>query len=100
MQAIDAAARDVIAKAGYGPAFSTFTHRLGHGIGLDMHEWPYLVGGNTQKLAPNMLFSNEPGIYLPGKFGIRLEDDMHITESGAKLFTPQSPSLEHPFANA
>ena len=98
MQAIDAAARKVIVEAKYGPAFDFFTHRLGHGIGLDMHEWPYLVGGNTQKLVANMLFSNEPGIYLRGKFGIRLEDDMLLTETGAELLTPQSPSLQDPFA--
>ena len=97
MQAVDAAARKVIVEAGYGPGYDFFYHRVGHGIGLDMHEWPYLVGGNTQKLMSNMVFSDEPGIYLQGKFGIRLEDDMVITEDGAQLFTPQSPSLEHPF---
>jgi len=53
--------------------------------------------GNSLPLAPHMTFSDEPGIYLRGEFGVRLEDDMHITESGAELFTPQSPSLEHPF---
>ncbi len=100
MQAVDAAAREVIGKAGYGPEYTFFTHRVGHGIGLDMHEWPYLVGGNTQKLAANMVFSDEPGIYLPGKFGIRLEDDMVITENGAELFTPQSPGLNDPFGVA
>ncbi len=98
MQSIDAAARKVIVDSGYGPGFDYFSHRLGHGIGLDMHEWPYLVGGNTQKLVPGMVFSNEPGIYLRGKFGIRLEDDMLITEKGAELFTTQSPSLQDPFA--
>ncbi|HVG26209.1 MAG TPA: Xaa-Pro peptidase family protein [Acidobacteriaceae bacterium] len=98
MQAVDAAARKVIVDAGYGPGFEYFTHRVGHGIGLDMHEWPYLVPGNTQKLAAGMVFSDEPGVYMRGKFGIRLEDDMHITEDGAKLFTPQSPSLRAPFA--
>ncbi len=97
-QAIDQAARAVIIDAGFGPAFRTFTHRVGHGIGLDGHEWPYLVGGNTTPLAPGMCFSDEPGIYLPGKFGIRLEDDWHVTESGGQFFTQQSPSLEHPFA--
>ncbi len=94
---VDAAARKVISDAGYGPDYKFFTHRLGHGIGMDGHEWPYLVRGNTLKLAPNMTFSDEPGIYLRGEFGVRLEDDMHITENGAELFTPQSPSLEHPF---
>jgi Xaa-Pro dipeptidase len=103
MQDVDAAARAVITNAGFGPDYKHFTHRVGHGIGMDMHEWYYLVRGNTRPLAANMCFSDEPGIYLPDDpepFGIRLEDDMHITEDGAKLFTPQSPSLEHPFANA
>ena len=103
MQDVDAAARNVITAAGFGPDYKHFTHRVGHGIGMDMHEWYYLVRGNTRLLEANMTFSDEPGIYLPDDpepFGIRLEDDMHITESGAKLFTPQSPSLEHPFANA
>ncbi len=94
---VDAAARKVIADAGYGPDYKYFTHRLGHGLGMDGHEWPYLVRGNTIKLQPNITTSNEPGIYIPGEFGIRLEDDMHVTENGAELFTPQSPSLEDPF---
>jgi Xaa-Pro dipeptidase len=67
---------------------------------MDIHEWPYLVHGNTMQLEPNMVFSDEPGIYIPGEFGIRLEDDMHITENGAELFTPQSPSLTEPFGTA
>jgi len=95
--AVDAAARKVIADGGYGPDYKYFTHRLGHGLGMDGHEWPYLVRGNTTKLRPNITTSNEPGIYIRGEFGIRLEDDMHITEDGAELFTPQSPSLEDPF---
>jgi Xaa-Pro aminopeptidase len=99
-QSVDAAARKVITDAGYGPDYKYFKHRLGHGIGMDGHEWPYLVRGNTQPLATNMTFSDEPGIYIRGKFGIRLEDDMHITENGAELFTPQSPSLENPFGTA
>jgi Xaa-Pro aminopeptidase len=94
---VDAAARKVITDAGYGPDYKYFTHRLGHGMGMDGHEWPYLVRGNTTKLQPEMTFSDEPGIYIRGEFGIRLEDDMHITENGAELFTPQSPSLEKPF---
>ncbi len=94
---VDAAARKVITDAGYGPDYKYFTHRLGHGMGMDGHEWPYLVRGNATTLRPNMTFSDEPGIYIRGEFGIRLEDDMHITENGAELFTPQSPSLEDPF---
>jgi Xaa-Pro dipeptidase len=97
-QAVDAAARKVITDAGFGPDYKYFTHRVGHGMGMDGHEWPYLVRGNNTALAPNMTFSDEPGIYIRGEFGIRLEDTMHITENGAELFTPQSPSLEDPFA--
>jgi Xaa-Pro dipeptidase len=97
---VDAAARQVITGAGYGPDYKYFTHRLGHGMGMDGHEWPYLVRGNPTKLQPEMTFSDEPGIYIRGEFGIRLEDDMHITEDGAELFTPQSPSLENPFGKA
>jgi len=124
-QAVDAAARKVITDAGYGSKariysqrvgqgtpeekeitdapnradYKFFTHRVGHGIGMDGHEWPYLVRGNTTLLARNMTFSDEPGVYIPGEFGVRLEDDMHITENGAELFTPQSPSLEDPFGS-
>jgi Xaa-Pro dipeptidase len=96
-EAVDAAARKVIVDAGYGPGYKYFGHRVGHGIGMDGHEWPYLVRGNTLPLAPGMTFSDEPGIYLRGEFGVRLEDDIHITADGAEFFTPQSPSLEHPF---
>ncbi len=99
-EAVDAAARKVIVDAGFGPDYKYFSHRVGHGMGMDGHEWPYLVRGNTLPLAPGMVFSDEPGIYIPGEFGIRLEDDMVITEAGAELFTPQSPSLESPFASA
>lgn len=97
-QAVDAAARSVIASAGFGPDYKTFTHRLGHGIGMDMHEWTYLVRGNTTRLEANMTFSDEPGIYLHNEFGIRLEDDMVITPTGGELLTPQSHSLTEPFA--
>jgi Xaa-Pro dipeptidase len=97
---VDAAARKVIVDGGYGPDYKYFGHRLGHGMGMDGHEWPYLVRGNTTKLQPEMTFSDEPGIYIRGEFGIRLEDDMHITENGSELFTPQSPSLENPFGKA
>ena len=96
-EAVDAAARKVIVDAGFGPDYKFFSHRVGHGMGMDGHEWPYLVRGNTLPLRPGMVFSDEPGIYIPGEFGIRLEDDMVITENGAELFTPQSPSLEQPF---
>jgi len=96
---IDAAARKVVIDAGYGPDYKYFTHRLGHGLGMDGHEWPYLVRGNPEKLQANITTSNEPGIYIRGEFGVRLEDDMHITENGAELFTPQSPSLENPFGS-
>jgi Xaa-Pro dipeptidase len=99
-EALDAAARKVIADAGFGPGYKYFTHRLGHGMGMDGHEWPYLVGGNSTKLQPGMTFSDEPGIYIRGEFGVRLEDDMHVTENGAELFTPQSPSLEDPFGKS
>ncbi|HZI29660.1 MAG TPA: Xaa-Pro peptidase family protein [Gemmatimonadaceae bacterium] len=96
-QAVDAAARKVIEDGGFGPGYKYFTHRVGHGMGMDGHEWPYLVKGNTLTLEPGMTFSDEPGIYIPGEFGCRLEDDMVITEAGAELFTPQSESLEKPF---
>ena len=99
-EAVDAAARKVIVDAGFGPDYKFFSHRVGHGMGMDGHEWPYLVRGNTLPLKPGMVFSDEPGIYIPGEFGIRLEDDMVITEGGAELFTPQSPSLERPFATS
>jgi Xaa-Pro dipeptidase len=96
-EAVDAAARKVIEDAGFGPGYAHFTHRVGHGMGMDGHEWPYLVKGNALPLAPGMIFSDEPGIYIRGEFGVRLEDDMLITESGAELFTAQSKSLEEPF---
>jgi Xaa-Pro dipeptidase len=103
---VDAAARKVIVDAGYGPGFKYFSHRVGHGLGMDMHEWQYLVKNDMfgwelhPRLQPNMVFSDEPGIYIPGEFGVRLEDDMHIGENGAELLTPPSPSLEDPFGNA
>ncbi len=82
---VDAAARKIITDAGYGPGYKYFTHRLGHGIGMDGHEWFYLVGGNKRELYKYNVFSNEPGIYIIGEFGIRIEDEMLITENGAKL---------------
>lgn len=101
---VDAAARRVIADAGYGTGYKYFTHRVGHGIGMDMHEWPYLSRNNMfldelhPVLARDMTFSDEPGIYIQGEFGVRLEDELHITDDGAELLTQQSPSLDEPFA--
>jgi Xaa-Pro dipeptidase len=97
---VDDAARAVIVNGGYGPGYKFFTHRLGHGIGLDGHEHPYLVRGSKTILEPGMTFSNEPGIYIPGEFGLRCEDDMVIAADGpAQLLTPGfAPSLEKPFA--
>lgn len=98
MESVDAAARQLISAAGYGPGYKYFSHRLGHGIGLDGHEWYYLVEGNRRPIAAGNCFSDEPGIYIVGEFGVRLEDDMHVDAAGAHWFTPQSPSLEEPFA--
>ena len=97
---VDDAARKIISDAGFGPNYKYFTHRLGHGIGLDEHEWPYLVRGNKTILKPRMTFSNEPGIYVVGEYGLRCEDDMVIAESGpAQLLTAGfQPSLEKPIA--
>jgi Xaa-Pro dipeptidase len=90
---IDAVARDVVDRAGFGPDYRLFGHRLGHGIGLDGHEWPYLVRGSEVVLRPGMTFSNEPGIYQYGKFGVRIEDIMVIAENGAEMLTAQAAVL-------
>jgi Xaa-Pro dipeptidase len=96
---IDAAARKVIEDAGYGPAYKYFAHRLGHGIGLEGHEYPYLVKGNKLKLAAGMTFSDEPGIYIYGEFGVRTEDCMVITPNGARfLGGMEALSIARPFA--
>ena len=97
---VDDAARKVITDAGFGPDYKYFSHRLGHGIGMDGHESPYLVRGNRTILKPGMTFSNEPGIYVVGDYGMRCEDDMVIAESGeAQLLTPGfQASLETPVA--
>jgi Xaa-Pro dipeptidase len=95
---VDDAARGVITSAGYGPDYKFFTHRLGHGIGLDGHEHPYLVRGSKTILVPGMTFSNEPGVYIPGEFGLRCEDLMVIADNGpAQLLTPRfQVSLDKP----
>ena len=78
-ESVDAAARKVITEAGYG---EFFVHRTGHGIGMEVHEEPYIVGGNNLPLEPGMAFSIEPGIYLPGRFGVRIEDIAIVTQDG------------------
>ena len=79
-ESLDAVARDFLAEAGYG---EYFTHRLGHGIGLEGHEPPYLVEGNDTQLQPGMAFTIEPGLYLPGRFGVRVEDTVYLSDAGA-----------------
>jgi Xaa-Pro dipeptidase len=100
-ESVDAAARKVLTDAGLGPDYRLpgLPHRTGHGIGLDVHEWPYLVRGNKLPLKPGMCFSDEPMIVIPGQFGLRLEDCFHVTETGAQTFTPQSPSIDKPFGD-
>ena len=96
---VDAAARKVVEDAGYGPGYKYFAHRVGHGIGMEGHEYPYLVKGNALKLEPGMTFSNEPGIYVYGEFGIRTEDCMVVTEDGARyLGGMEALSIDRPFA--
>jgi Xaa-Pro dipeptidase len=94
-ESVDAAARKVITAAGFGPDYKVpgLPHRTGHGIGLDGHEWTNFVRGNATRIAPGMCFSDEPTIAIYGEFGIRLEDCLHITEGGPKLFTPQQARL-------
>jgi len=98
-EAVDLAARKVLTDAGLGPDYRVpgLPHRTGHGIGLDGHEATYLVRGNKTAMRPGMCFTNEPMIVIPGEFGIRLEDDMHITDDGAEFFSKPSPSIEQPF---
>jgi len=96
---VDDAVRSAYESWGYGPRYKLpgTSHRTGHGIGMEVHEPVNLVHGETTPLAPGMCFSNEPGIYLPGKFGIRLEDCFHMTPSGPKWFTVPPPSIDRPF---
>ena len=93
---VDAAAREVITKAGFGADYAAFVHRLGHGIGLQGHEDPYLVAGNDLILQPGMTMSNEPGIYLSGKIGVRIEDILAITDDGYRVFGSKVESFDRP----
>ena len=96
---IDAVARRVLEAAGFGPDYALpgLPHRTGHGIGLAIHEAPYLVRGDKTPLQPGMCFSNEPMIVLPETFGVRLEDHFYVTQTGAAWFTEPQPSLDQPF---
>ena len=98
-EAIDAAARVVLVGAGLGPDYALpgLPHRTGHGIGLSIHEPANLVRGDRTPLAPGMCFSNEPMIVVPDRFGIRLEDHFHVTDTGAAWFTQPQPSIDRPF---
>jgi len=95
---VDDAVRRLYESFGYGPGYKLpgLSHRTGHGIGLDGHEPVNLVRGETTPLAPGMCFSDEPGIYLPGKFGVRLEDCFHMTETGPKFFSEPPESIDQP----
>ncbi|MEM1053737.1 MAG: Xaa-Pro peptidase family protein [Pseudomonadota bacterium] len=96
--AIDDAVRAYYKSHGFGPGYETpgLSHRTGHGIGMDVHEDQFVVRGNETPIAPGMCFSNEPGIYLPGKFGVRTEDCVYMTDQGPRLFTPSAPSVDNP----
>jgi Xaa-Pro dipeptidase len=100
-EAVDAAARWSLEADGFGPGYSLpgLPHRTGHGIGLDIHEGPYLVKGDATPLATGMCFSNEPMIVVPGRFGVRLEDHFHMTDTGPEWFTRPQHSLDEPFAD-
>jgi Xaa-Pro aminopeptidase len=96
---VDDAVRAAYESWGYGPGYKLpgLSHRTGHGIGMDGHEPAYLVHGDMTPLAVGMCFSDEPGIYIPGKFGIRLEDCWHMTQAGPKFFSNPPPSIDRPF---
>ncbi|WP_298199589.1 Xaa-Pro peptidase family protein [Novosphingobium sp.] len=95
---VDRAVRRFYESAGFGPGYRLpgLSHRTGHGIGLDGHEPVNLVGNETNRLAPGMCFSNEPGLYLPGKFGVRLEDCFHMTADGPRWLSQPAASLDQP----
>ncbi|WP_319937567.1 M24 family metallopeptidase [Sphingomonas cannabina] len=98
-ESVDAAARAVLVRAGLGPDYRLpgLPHRTGHGIGLSIHEPAYLVRGDRTVLQPGMCFSNEPMIVVPGRFGIRLEDHFHVTDTGARWFTQPQAAIDRPF---
>ncbi|NMP31370.1 aminopeptidase P family protein [Thalassotalea sp. M1531] len=98
---VDRAARDFLASKGLGPDYETpgCPHRTGHGIGLDIHEWPYLVRSDETLLARGMAFSNEPMLVIPNEFGIRLEDHFYMTDTGPKWFTEPSFAIDDPFGS-
>lgn len=97
-ESVDFAARKVITDAGLGPGYKLpgLPHRTGHGIGLDIHEWTYMVKGNKTRLDAGMCFSDEPMI-VDSEFGVRLEDCIYMTENGARFFSRQSPAIDQPF---
>jgi Xaa-Pro dipeptidase len=101
-EAVDQAARRSLEADGFGPGYKLpgLPHRTGHGIGMDIHEWPYLVGGNTTPLDVGMCFSNEPMICIPGEFGIRHEDHFYMTATGPQWFTQPAHSIDDPFGLA
>jgi Xaa-Pro dipeptidase len=82
---VDAAARKEMAKAGFGADYEYFTHRLGHGIGMEGHEYPYFVRDSKVVMTTGMTFTNEPGLYLYGKYGVRIEDSLVVTDTGYKI---------------
>jgi Xaa-Pro dipeptidase len=96
---VDTAARDYSTSQGLGPDYQVpgLPHRTGHGVGLDIHEWPYLVKNDRTPLAAGMCFSNEPMLVIPGEFGVRLEDHFYMTDNGPKWFTQPSHSIDDPF---
>ena len=101
-EAVDIAARNYLKTQGYGPDYQVpgLPHRTGHGVGLDIHEWPYLVRGDKTTLVTGMCFSNEPMLCLYGEFGVRLEDHFYMTDAGPKWFSEPAHSIDDPFGYA